>query len=42
MQNILKLKVKLILKTLDAIDGHSFNYPRTDIYGIFLIPDIKN
>lgn len=23
-------------------DGHSFNYPRTDVYGIFLIPDIKN
>ena len=23
-------------------DGHSFNYPRTDVYGIFLIPDLKN
>lgn len=23
-------------------DGHSFSYPRNDIYGIFLIPDIKN
>ena len=23
-------------------DGHSFSYPRTDIYGIFLIPDVKN
>lgn len=23
-------------------DGYSFNYPRTDVYGIFLIPDIKN
>lgn len=23
-------------------DGYSFNYPRNDVYGIFLIPDIKN
>lgn len=23
-------------------DGHSFSYPRNDIYGIFLLPDVKN